>query len=109
MTTSIYIKTHNITGLKYFGKTIQKDVEKYKGSGTYWKNHIKKHGYNCRTYVIRTFTNMEDCGWFCKKFSIINNIVESKDWANLVDEDGIGGSNYWLGKKRSKEFFMKIS
>ena len=100
MITSIYIKTHNVTGLKYFGITKKKDIEKYKGSGKYWKNHIKKHGYNCRTKVVRTFTNMEDCRWWCIKFSIINNIVESKDWANLMNENGLTGNV--LGNKHSK-------
>ncbi len=28
---TLYIKTHNKTGLKYFGKTIKGDVHKYKG------------------------------------------------------------------------------
>ena len=110
MTISIYIKTHNITGLKYFGKTTQKNVEKYKGSGKYWKRHIKKHGYNCRTKVIRKFDDIEDCRWFCIKFSIINNIVESKDWANLIRENGLDG---WLAGvkrgERSEEVKRKIS
>ena len=43
--THLYIKTHNITGLKYFGKTIGNPYS-YKGSGTYWNNHLKKHGNN---------------------------------------------------------------
>lgn len=30
----LYIKQHNQTGLKYFGKTIRKDPKKYKGSGS---------------------------------------------------------------------------
>ena len=34
--TWLYIKQHNITKLKYFGKTVRKDPIKYKGSGTYW-------------------------------------------------------------------------
>ena len=68
-TTFIYIKTHNRTGLKYFGKTINKDVEKYHGSGKHWKNHIKKHGYNCRTKVIGKFTNIDMCRDFCLYYS----------------------------------------
>ena len=107
MTTFIYIKTHNITGLKYFGKTNKTDICLYEGSGKYWKNHIKKHGYNCRTKVVRTFTNMEDCRWWCMKFSIINNIVESNDWANLIMENGLDG---WVkGVKRSEETKRKMS
>ena len=45
---TLYIVTHNTTGLKYFGKTTryftQEDLqENYHGSGSYWKNHLKKH------------------------------------------------------------------
>ena len=40
---TLYVKTHNKTGLKYLGRTTQ-DPYKYKGSGTYWRSHLKKHG-----------------------------------------------------------------
>ena len=43
--TYLYVKTHNITGLKYFGKTTN-DPYTYYGSGKYWLLHLKKHGYN---------------------------------------------------------------
>lgn len=38
----LYIKTHNTTGLKYFGKTT-KDPYKYLGSGKHWRAHLKIH------------------------------------------------------------------
>jgi len=41
----LYLKTHNITGLKYLGKTTQ-EPHKYWGSGIDWLLHIKKYGYN---------------------------------------------------------------
>ena len=99
--TYIYIKTHNITELKYFGKTTKKDIETYKGSGKYWKRHIKKHGYNCRTYKIKSFTNKQECMDFCLWFSKINNIIKSKKWANLVNENGIDGCI--VGYKHSRK------
>jgi hypothetical protein len=40
--TFLYIKTHSVTGLKYFGKTT-KDPFRYKGSGVYWVRHLKVH------------------------------------------------------------------
>ena len=76
----IYIKTHNKTGLKYFGKTCKKtsaDVIKYRGSGTYWKNHIKKHGNDITTSIVFYFgeDEREECEQYCLSFSKINNIV----------------------------------
>lgn len=48
----LYVKTHNETNLKYFGKTIRDDYEKYSGSGKHWKSHLKKHGNNIKTVLV---------------------------------------------------------
>jgi hypothetical protein len=86
----LYIKTHNITGLKYLGKTI-KDPYDYKGSGKYWKRHIEKYGYNVTTQILLATESKQDLidtGIF---FSKIWNIVKSNEWANLREESGDGG------------------
>lgn len=89
--TFLYIKQHSVTGLLYFGKTI-KDPETYPGSGKYWYPHIKKHGVE---HVINLwyclFLNEDDCIAFALNFSKQHNIVESKDWANLMDENAKTG------------------
>ena len=51
MTIYLYIKTHNITGLKYLGKT-EKDPYRYNGSGKYWKRHLKKYGRDIKTEIL---------------------------------------------------------
>jgi transposase len=64
VTIYLYVKTHNKTGLKYLGKTTSKDPHKYKGSGTYWLSHIKKHGYDVSTEIIKeTFSKDEITYW----------------------------------------------
>lgn len=88
--TYLYIKIHNQTGLKYFGKTIR-DPFKYKGSGIRWLNHLLIHGNDVSTEVLGFFTTIEDCQQAALAFSKENKIVENKDWANLVIEDGIDG------------------
>jgi hypothetical protein len=88
--TYLYIKTHNTTKLKYFGKTIY-DPFKYKGSGSYWTRHIKKHGYNISTEILGLYYDKETCLLAAKEFSINNNIVESPEWANLRIEELDGG------------------
>ena len=50
--TWLYIKEHNVTGLKYFGKTTR-DPLKYKGSGTHWTRHISKHGARRSAYLSK--------------------------------------------------------
>lgn len=89
--TYLYIKTHNITGLKYFGKTTAKDPFKYRGSGTVWLRHLKKHGRDISTEILGHYTNKEECLNAALEFSKENNIVESAEWANLKEESLDGG------------------
>lgn len=89
--TYLYIKQCNVTGLKYFGKTIAKDPVKYKGSGKHWVRHIKKYHNNVTTLWYRLFTDKDELVAYATKFSEENNIVESSEWANLKIEDGLWG------------------
>lgn len=103
----LYIKTHKTTGLKYFGKTTKKDPFKYNGSGKYWLNHLKKYGNLIDTEIIGIFENQQECSKFALEFSIKNNILESKDWANLRLENGLDGAP--IGNSFSKETLKKMS
>lgn len=91
--TWLYIKQHNQTKLKYFGKTIF-DPYQYNGSGKYWKYHCKTHGDDITTLWCKLFTDRNELMAFALKFSIENNIVESTEWANLKLENGIDGGNF---------------
>lgn len=89
---TLYIKIHNVTGLKYFGKTTKSNPEKYMGSGKHWKRHLKKHGYDVTTIVIGKFSDSLECQEFAINFSKEHNIVESNEWANLIIENGMDGA-----------------
>ena len=91
--TALYVKTHNQTGLKYFGKTTLIDrIHSYKGSGIHWKRHLKKHGCDYTTELLGIWQNKEKLVAFATKFSKDNNIVCSSDWANMVVEEGLQGA-----------------
>ena len=92
--TVLYIKQHSVTGLKYFGKTTQ-DPLKYKGSGVYWTNHIKKHGrkHVATLWVSEPYIDSDTISKFALSFSKDNNIVESKLWANIEPENGLNGGS----------------
>lgn len=92
MTVTLYVKTHNKTGLKYFGKTTRTDPEKYRGSGKYWTQHIKVHGYDVTTEIIGTFDDVNECSTFAVKFSTEHDIINSPEWANLIKENGLDGA-----------------
>lgn len=88
----LYVKTHNITGFKYLGKTTSKNPHQYKGSGLVWKRHLEKHGYDYTTEILLATEDekeIKETGIF---FSNLFNVVKSKDWANLMEEQGQGGA-----------------
>lgn len=96
--TYLYIKRHSVTGKLYFGKT-NKNPESYLGSGTHWKNHIKKHGKDfVETLWYCFFHDQEECTKFALMFSEQQNIVESNDWLNLVPENGMNGTSSCKGR-----------
>jgi len=112
---TLYIATHNKTGLKYFGKTekyfTQEELQKYyHGSGAYWKNHLKKYG-NDVTMEVYGIYNLDEVEEIALKFSEENNIVKAlnesgdrkgkKVWANGKPENGLDGNV--KGNKHSKE------
>jgi len=106
--TWLYIKQHNISGIKYFGKTVR-DPNTYLGSGLYWSRHLKKYGQNISTIWTRLFTNKEELIEFAVKFSQDNNIVQSKDWANLKLEDGLMGGDTGITEEGRRVLSEKSS
>lgn len=90
--TYLYVKTHNVTGLKYFGKTTS-NRKRYRGSGTYWLRHLAIHGNDVTTVIIGHFTDAIECMLYALEFSYQNDIVHSKEWANLMMESGVAGGD----------------
>lgn len=107
--TYLYIKTHNTTGLKYFGKTTSKDPYKYLGSGTLWIKHLNKYGDDISTEIYGYYTDKESCTKAAIDFSERNNIVESKEWANFRNEDGLSGGDTMSGRVSAKDAKTKKS
>jgi hypothetical protein len=85
------VKTHKITGLQYLCQTKRKDPFKYRGSGLYWRLHLKKHGPHIDTRIlIKCYTKSALSAWGIY-YSKLWSIVDSKRWANLTEETGSGG------------------
>jgi hypothetical protein len=106
MTIYLYKKTHNKTKLQYLGKTTRHNPHEYKGSGKYWTNHIKKHGYDVTTEILKECQTNEELKEWGLYYSNIWNIVDERDedgkktWANLRPETGDGGETF-TGRKHS--------
>lgn len=90
--TWLYLKQHNVTKLKYFGKTV-KEPDTYPGSGVRWTRHLKKHGNDVTTVWKQLFCNKQELMEFATQFSIENNIVVSPEFANLMIENGLVGGD----------------
>lgn len=90
----LMIKTHNKTGLKYLCITKQKDFEKYTGSGTKWKNHLKKHGVDISTEVIHETEDYEEFVQVCVYYSTMFDVVMNEEFANLIPESGYDGKEF---------------
>lgn len=108
----LYLKTHNITGLKYLGYT-KNDPFKYKGSGKLWTRHLSKYGNSVKTEVLHTTDCIEQLSDKGLYYSRLWNIVEDPSFANLCEEDGnrlYGKANInYKGHKQSEETRSKIS
>lgn len=114
--TVLLVMQHNITGLKYFCKTSLLDrIQRYKGSGTRWLNHLGVHGKDITVGIMGLYTDKQRCLEVAKKFSADNDIVNSDEWANLVEETGMKGAsmkgerNPFYGKKHTLETIANIS
>lgn len=84
----LYVKQcPHCSGL-YFGRTEKSNPIYYKGSGKYWKNHLKKHNVNPINIKLWSFDSQDKCTKFALRFSKFYNIVKSKKWFNEKDENG---------------------
>lgn len=107
----LLIKEHRETGLKYLCKHSSDDLEgclKYNGSGTYWKKHINKHGKNIKTTCLFVTDDKLEFREVAKKYSVLYDVVNSKEWANLTHEEGQGGNTVVDKKQHSEKTSLGI-
>jgi len=104
----LYKKTHSKTGLQYLGKTTQNPT-KYKGSGKVWLSHIKKHGYDVTTEILKICETNEEIKIWGVFYSKIWNVVEDKSWANLKPEEGTGFASGEFNPSKRQDLRKKRS
>lgn len=109
--TALYIKTHEVTGLKYFGKTARLDcIHSYKGSGIHWRRHLKVHGNGYTTELLGIWQDKDRLVKYATEFCSKNDIVKSEQWANMVLEEGLqGASNGDTNISKRKDVRLKMS
>lgn len=98
----LYVKTHNKTGLKYLGSTKNPNPHRYPGSGKYWIRHLKKHGYDFTTEILKECDDYASIRTWGLHYSELWQVDLSDEWANLMLESGPGREGYELNKHRRK-------
>ena len=97
----LYLKTHNVTGYQYLGKTVN-DPHKYKGSGLLWQRHLRQYNNDVTTVVLlatESKQELADTGiFFSKLFNVVNNSL----FANLTEESGQGGFTKYTAERNNK-------
>ena len=86
----LYVKTHNKTGYKYLGKTSKLDYHTYKGSGKDWIFHLKQHGNDYSTEIIKECHSKEEFNYWGRYYSQLWDVAKSLEWANKIPETGGG-------------------
>ena len=98
MEIELYVKEHNVTGMKYFGKhkVCSTSISEYPGSGTDWTEHLLEHGDDVTTHSVGIWDETDpELTYAAKSISSHFDIVNSKEWANMKIEDGHeGGWDY---------------
>ena len=91
---TLYLKTHNKTGMKYLGVfspgVKHKTVHTYPGSGIDWVAHLKEHGKDVKTTVLIETEDKSKLRSQGEYYSNLWNIVESTEFANRIPETGNG-------------------
>jgi hypothetical protein len=109
----LLLKIHNVTHLKYLCMTSQEDYKRYPGSGTYWREHLGKHGYDVTTILLYETESKEEFTKISSAVSDKLNIVERKDFANLRPETGQGGdtvsNKIWITNGTKEMYILKTS
>jgi hypothetical protein len=91
--TALLVMEHNKTGLKYFCKTSRlQNLRYYRGSGHYWKRHLKTHGKDISIGVLGIYFDETRCIAAAKEFSKLHNVAKNPEWANLIAENGLDGA-----------------
>jgi len=94
--TTLFICQHTKTRKKYLGKTTNasKLGKQYFGSGLHWKNHLARHGKESAEIVWRSeFNDQNHLEEFALFLSEELDVVESREYLNLVPENGLDGGN----------------
>ncbi len=101
----IYLYLKEVPGLKYLGITTQNPYT-YRGSGKYWINHLRSNkitSRNIKTTILFETLDRKELITNCNYYSNLWDVKNSKEFANLISEDGDCSINVIKQSKESRE------
>jgi len=115
----LMLKTHKETGLKYLCKCENRNPHKYKGSGTYWKEHLRRFGNSIKDITTEVLFETNDVNKFKEKALYYSNLWQvdiNSEFANYILEQGDGGDTsksegyqQYLNSERFKKVCLENS
>ncbi len=112
----LYLRIHNVTGLKYVGttKNVKKRSTEYQKDNSPWRRHLDKYGYDFSTQILYEMESDSESSKtkfynICTYFSLLNNIHNNPDFANQMVETGKNGSvkKEWCSKEYRKNILAR--
>lgn len=112
MTTPVQLRKmflyHKISplGLNYLGSTVNKEPHKYKGSGKVWRKHLQDNFLSAsklKTIILFETTDKHELRKQGEYYSVLFNVVDSPEWANLIPETGQGCFKSVLSEEHRKK------
>ena len=106
----LMIKSHMETGVHYLCVTTKKDYIKYLGSGVLWKRLILKIPSFISTRIIFESDDLSVFNQMCYHFSEYYDVVNNKNFANIIPEYGCDkyNSNLIYYTKNNKDILSQI-
>lgn len=110
-TNRLMVKTHRKTGLRYLCVTKKSSWKTYKGSGKRWLSHLAVHGRDVDTELLFESDDLNVFRDMCLWYSDHYDAVESREWANILPENGVtgGGSFHHLDEEHQARIKERIS
>lgn len=103
----LMLKHHWETGISYLCITKRKDWNNYKGSGSRWLSLLKSRPSKIWTSLLYTTDCKEELAEQCLYYTLLFDIPNNKDFANVVPELGYEGNqgnlNSWWGFSSEEE------
>ncbi len=97
----LYLRKHNVTGMKYLGYANDHERRVYRGEGIRWTQHLDEFGYDYSTEILYDGEDQELLSNHAIAYSLVHKIWDNPEYANQMMENGKPGNvkKRWQSKE----------